>query len=139
MGEAKRREARIAKPVPSLAAYLGERRADGFVDWCERMMAADDSMLKADASSTAQILIRLLRVQMVAAVESLRVEDEAGRDHVEMITHLPRAMGIVAMNALACILKDDADVRDFAVTITEEFRFAAKEVADQIMRASDNG
>lgn len=137
MGEAKRRSApRIASNVPRLDAYLGEDRGEGFEDFVSRMLAADNILLKCGGSPSEMILLRLIRVQLVAVMESLRVEDEAGGDRVTMMTMLPRAMGIAAMNGLASFLKDDVVLREFATVLVEEFRFAAKEVADQIERAN---
>jgi hypothetical protein len=141
MGEARRKNAAgldraMNRKLPSLDEHLGEGRGEGFVDWVERMFALDYAMLKA-GTEQEQLFVRLLRAQMVAAVESLRQEAEAGGDAVKLIQLLPRTMGTVSMYALASILKDDAPLRDFATTLFEEFRFGAKEAADQIAEANE--
>lgn len=137
MGEAKRRrEAPIAAKVPDLAEYIGERRADGFKDFVGRMLVAEEAALNCGASPSEQMLLRLVRTQLVATMESLRIEEEKGGDVAVMATMLPRAMGVAAMNCLAGVLKQDAPARDFAVLLTEEFRFAAKQAAEQIDAAN---
>lgn len=133
MGEAKRRKAfeRLAnRPLPTLDEYLDGARGEGFVDWAERMFAVAET-----GSPEQRLLFRLLKVQMVAAVESLRQEDQADGDRIKMIQCLPRAMAVAAMYAFTSIVKDDAPHREFATVLTEEFRFAAKESADQIASA----
>lgn len=122
------------RKLPSLDEHLGEGRGEAFEDWAERMFALDYAMLKAGTEQEQQF-VRLMRTQMVAAVESLRQEAEGGGDAVKLILLLPRTMGLVSMYALASILKDEAPLRDFATLLHEEFRFGAKEAADQIAEA----
>ncbi len=137
MGEAKRRrEAPIAANVPDLAEYIGDRRANGFKDFVARMLVAEDAALKCGSSPSEQMLLRLIRTQLVATMESLRIEEEKGGDVVVMASLLPRAMGVAAMNCLAGLLREDVPARDFAVTLTESFRFAAKQAAEQIDAAN---
>lgn len=136
MGEAKRKKAAgllgaMSRELPSLDAYFGDDRGEAFQDWAERIFAADFTALKAGTKQD-QLFVRLMRVQMIAAVESLRAEMKAGGDVVQLIQMLPRTMGLCSMYAFASILKDDAPTRDFATILIEEFRFGAKEAADQI-------
>lgn len=133
MGEAKRRglHRTMNRPLPSLDAHLGSDRGEAFIDWAEQMFVADYASLKA-GTELERIFVRLMRTQMVAAVESLRTEQAAGGDVIKLIGMLPRVMGTCCMYAIASALKDDAPLREFATMLVEEFRFGAKEAADQI-------
>lgn len=128
------------RPLPSFDQWLAENgdgsRGDGFdafVDLVERTLAKPAGELDADSAS----FLRMTKGIFVAAVETCNLEYSSGRSPEQIIQHLPRVLACVAMYAMASVLNNDASYRTVAKVLIEEFRFAAKEAADQMTEARD--
>lgn len=123
------------RALPSLDEWLtthgnGER-GDGFDAFRDLARRTHVTTLHGhDAGSTA--FLRMLTGMQIAVVELCNIEHQHGRLPHQIIATMPRVLACVAIYATASVLKDEAPMRRIAKILTEEFRFAAKEAADQI-------
>lgn len=134
MGEARRRQQlpRIARNIPSLDAWIGDVKAEGFIDFVDRMAKASDAALKVHGEDTAR-LSRLLKTQLIAVMESIREEHARGHDAATSLLGLSRCMGAAAIYFLAgCGDETSPPCREAVPILLEEFREGLKLAADQI-------
>lgn len=130
------------RPLPTLAQWLDRQndgeRADGYdamaalADLAQRTILQSDSGLPIEQAC----FLRLWQGMCVATVELCNIERGKDVPPEAIVAMLPRALACAAVYALASIVKDDAPLRDIAKVLTEEFRFAAKTAADDIMERS---
>ncbi|BBF93345.1 hypothetical protein [Blastochloris tepida] len=125
----------ISQPLPTLNEWLDRQgdcqRSDGFeafIDVARRTIDQPEASLTPDEAS----FLRLLKGFLVATVELSNIEIKHGRAAHEIALTLPRVMAVAAVYGVASTLTEDAPMRRVAKIITEEFRFAAKEAANQI-------
>ncbi len=127
------------RPLPTLAQWLdqqngGTRAADyqpmaALWDLAERTILQKGSGLPVEQAS----LLRLWQGFLIATVELCNIEDRKGVPMETIVATLPRALACAAVYAMASTAKEDAPMRDIAKILTEEFRFAAKTAADDLM------
>lgn len=126
----------MRRPLPSFEQWL-EKNGDGsrgggfdaFKDLAERTHNSGP-VGKLTADETA--FLRLWMGMQIAVVELCNIEHQKGREPGEIMMTLPRVLGAAAVYGFASVAKDDVLMRQIAKILIEEFRFAAKEAADQI-------
>lgn len=59
-------------------------------------------------------------------------EFKKGTDAGDLLAMVPRALGAIVVNATAWAARDDVNYRSLAKIFIEEFKFGAKEAADQL-------
>lgn len=123
------------RALPSFEQWLNENgdgsRGDGFdafVNLAERTHSAKPENL-TDEQAT---FLRLWMGLQVAIIELCNLEDQRGVKPETIITMMPRVLATAGVYAVASVAKDDAPMRTMAKILIKEFRFAAKEAADQI-------
>ena len=132
--------AEAKRPLPTLAQWLdqqtGGERAEhydamaGLMDLAERTIKQDPSFLAPNEAC----FLRLWQGMCVATVELCNIEVERKDTPVHvLVAMLPRALAAASIYAFASVAKDDAPLRDIAKLLTEEFRYAAKAAADDLM------
>lgn len=126
----------MRRPLPSFTEWL-EANSPGtqppdfedFVDLARRTQEQSLEHLTPQQAS----LGRMWMGACVAAVELCNMEAmKHNRPPSEIIAYLPRVFAMASMYAVASICKEETPWRDIAKVLTEEFRFAAKEAADQL-------
>ncbi len=132
--------AEAKRPLPTLAQWLdqqnGGERGEGYEPMAGLMDLAERTILQ-DGSSLAPneaCFLRLWQGMCVATVElcNIEVERKGTPVHV-LVAMLPRALAAASIYAFASVAKEDAPLRDVAKLLTEEFRYAAKAAADDLM------
>lgn len=124
------------RPLPSFDEWLSVNgdgsRGDGFEAFsalAKRTHAAEwTDHLTADEAA----FLRMLMGFQVAVIELCNIENQKGRTPAEIALTLPRVLAATSVYAMASVLIEDAPMRKIAKILIEEFRFAAKEAADQI-------
>lgn len=126
----------MRRPLPSFEQWLNDNgdgtRGDGFaafVDVVERTIAVVPA---AGLGEDEALFLSLWKGMGVAVVELCNLEHQRGVSPERIIKMMPRVLGAAAMYATASVLTDDAPWRRIATILIEEFRFAAKEAADQM-------
>jgi hypothetical protein len=127
------------RPLPTLSQWLdaqnGGERAEDFdgltalTDLAERTILQPSSGLPPEQAC----FLRLWQGMLVATVELCNIEHNKAMSTETIVAMLPRALACAAVYAMASIVRDDAPMRDIAKVLTEEFRFAAKQSADDLM------
>jgi hypothetical protein len=132
----------LKRPLPSFEQWLtdngdGSRGEgfDAFMDWASRTIEQRTSHLDFHAAA----LGRMLKGLVVATVEVCNIEHRNGLTPDQVVQLMPRAMACAAFYATASILQAGTPWRPIAKILSEEFRFAAKEAADQMTKAEDRG
>ena len=123
------------RPLPSLhewfTQHVGGQRGDGFeafADLARRTHEAKPSGLTDDEAA----FLRFWMGMQIAVIELCNLEHAAGREPADIVVTMPRVLGAAAVYAFASVAKDETPMRQIAKVLIEEFRFAAKEAADQI-------
>lgn len=130
------------RPLPTLAQWLdqqnGGERAPDFEPLAALMDLAERTILQsASGLPVAQAsLLRLWQGMCIATVELCNIEHNKNVPMETIVATLPRALACAAVYAMASVAKDDAPLREIAKLLTEEFRFAAKTAADDLMEKS---
>lgn len=125
----------MARPLPKFDQWLTDhgrgKRGDGFEGFAD-LMERTQSQEVADALTPAEVsLMRMWQGLTFAVVELCQIECDHGRQPVEIIALMPRALACAAFYSTASVLKDDTPWRSIAKLLAEEFRAAAKTCADQ--------
>jgi hypothetical protein len=122
------------RPLPSFDKWLSDNGDgtrgdgfDGFVDLAKRT----HEKLEGFSGDQAGFL-RMWAGMQIAVIELCQIERQRGRTPDQIILMMPRVLACAAIYAVASVIKDDAPMRQVAKLLIEEFRFAAKEAADQI-------
>lgn len=132
------------RPLPSFEQWLDKSghtdRADGYNDWAaledfvRRTLKRDpDGPMTDDEAS----FFRMFKGMGVAIVELCNGECSRGRTAHQILQTMPRVLGAMAMYAAASALDETTPWRTVARVLIEEFRFGAKEAADQLGRQED--
>lgn len=128
------------RPLPTLKQWLDQHgdgsRGEGFAPLEELLRRGLDQKLP-DLTPDQASYMRLWLGLQIAVVELSNIEVQKGRAPLQIIQTLPRALAVAAMYATASVLDDEAPLRAIAKILIEDFRFGAKEAADQIMRRQD--
>jgi hypothetical protein len=127
------------RPLPSFDRWLDEqnggKRAEDFAvfaELVERTLAASDDALPPEQKA----FLRMWKGMSLATVELCNIEREQHKRRPEdIIVVLSRVLACAAMYSIASVMRHDAPLRQVAKVLIEEFRFAAKESADQIMES----
>ncbi|KQZ00875.1 hypothetical protein ASD45_08410 [Pseudolabrys sp. Root1462] len=123
------------RPLPSFDEWLNThgngKRGDGFEAFRDLAERTHVQKLGAYDEATTSFF-RMVTGFQIAIVELCNIEERFGRKPHEIISVMPRALACCAVYATASVLQDEAPMRRLAKILTEEFRFAAKEAADQI-------
>lgn len=116
----------LSKPLPSLAAWLGDgARAEQFEEWLIESTAASKATTGIEAST-----VRIIQTLSIACIEALRREYDLGRPVEETMQLLPRAAGAMVMAALLNASKEDkASVLRLLKLTVEEFGHGARKIA----------
>lgn len=130
------------RPLPSFQQWIDEKnggvRGPGYDDFASLRDLAERTLLRSDEGLPVEqaSFLRLWMGFLVATVELCNIE--RGKDApVEVITAMmPRALACAAVYAMASVVTDEAPMRDIAKILTEEFRFAAKQAADDLTERS---
>lgn len=118
----------LDRPLPSLAAWLGDGRADGFEAWVKQTVLDEQKATTADEKA----MLRILRTLAIAMIETMRIESERhGRDDAETVLMLARAAGVTAIGAVISLV--DTDKKPPLLTLvrlfSDEFKHGAKLMA----------
>ncbi len=105
---------------------------DAFIALAERTHGVEPL---PDMTPDEASFLRIWMGMQVAIIELSRIAAARGRSTPEILITLGRVLGAAAVYSSASALKDDAPMRQLAKMLIEEFRFAAKEAADQIEAA----
>ena len=135
----------MRKPLPTFNQWLAENgdgtKGDGFDAFVDVVQRTLETGALPHYDETARSLLRIYSGIAIAVIETCNIErGKHGRTPADIVQLLPRALAMCAMYALASISKDDTDAADYrmmAKVLTEDFRFAAKECADQIGASHD--
>lgn len=126
------------RPLPSFDQWLtdqgnGHRGAgfEAFKDMAERTHAAAPDTFPTLAPNE-QAFLRMWLGMQIAVVELCNIEHQHGRTPAQIIQWLPRVLASAAMYATASVVNETTPMRTAAKILIEEFRFGAKESADQI-------
>jgi hypothetical protein len=118
----------MSRPLPSLAQWLGDGRADGFEDWVREAVFLERAV--NDEGEAAAL--RMLRTMAIACMEALRQETEHhGRDAVESAFILARVAGSAVMAPVLSVMDPSKSPpwQQIADTLTEDFRHGARMMA----------
>lgn len=126
------------RPLPDFDKWLLARGHDTRGGDFEPFLAMMDLVQRTQLQKAGdqhndreRALLRMWQGMSFAAVELCNLEHQKHKRPAEEIACLlPRAMGMAAFYAMASIVSDDAPMRSIAKVLIEEFRFAAKEAAD---------
>ncbi|MEN6535695.1 MAG: hypothetical protein ABFD89_18670 [Bryobacteraceae bacterium] len=136
-------DASLAKrPLPSFSEWLDQRndgkRAEGYDDFKALSDLAARTILQSDSNLPVNqaSFLRLWQGLCLATVELCNIEHAKKVPLDIIVASLPRAMACGAIYAFASVMAEDAPLRDIAKVLTEEFRFAAKAAADDLMEKS---
>ena len=114
--------------LPSLAALIGEARADGFEDFVASCFGPD---VKAQ-DEREQAFVRLLQIFGVAIVEASRRECELGRDPLETLQTMPRALGFMLFANYYGHADEGAPPLRIAKMLGEEIAFGIRQARLQM-------
>jgi hypothetical protein len=126
------------RPLPSFDQWLAEKgnghRGDGFEAFNDLAKRSHEKAAPELDQFTGdeQSFLRMWLGLMIAVVELSNIEHQQGRTPAQIIKIMPRVCAAAAVYATASVVDDNAPMRKIAKIIIEEFRFAAKEAADQI-------
>lgn len=123
----------FAKPVPSLAEWLGDgARAEGFEEWVAETLAIQAGEISPDEAS----IVRIVQTLAVAFMEAMRAETERhGRSPAEVVHFAARAAGVAIMSPVLSLAKDDArGLHELVRIITKDFKVGAKLMAESAIR-----
>lgn len=118
----------LDRPLPSLAAWLGDGRADGFEDWVAQTVFDEQKAATADEKA----MLRILRTLAIAMIETMRIESERhGREDYETALMLARAAGVTAIGAVISLVDTDKKppLLTLARLFSDEFKHGAKLMA----------
>jgi hypothetical protein len=130
------------RPLPTLAQWInrqnGGERAEGFDDLAALSNLAERTILQSDAGLPVEqaCFLRLWQGMCIATVELCNIERAKGVPMETVIASLPRALACAAVYTFASVMTDESPLRGVAKILTEEFRFAAKAVADDLEEKS---
>lgn len=130
------------RPLPSFAEWLDERnngkRAQGYDDFRALSDLAARTILQSDSGMPVgqASFLRMWQGICLATVEVCNIEHSKKVPMDIIVAGLPRALSCAAVYAFASVMPEDAPLRDIAKILTEEFRFAAKAAADDLMEKS---
>ena len=130
-----------ARALPSFRKWIEERSPGtqpddfaAFADLAARTQNQDLAHLKPHEASFG----RMWMGASIAAVELCNMEAiKHNRPTAEIISTLPRVFATACMYAMASIAKEDADFRQIAKIMSEEFRAAAKTSADALTEQAE--
>ena len=124
----------LRRALPDFERWLDQRghsgRAPGFEELADLAVRTQDEPpehLDEDSRS----FLRLWSGLLIAVVELCSIEQVHGREPHDIVKIMPRALACAAFYASASIFRDDTPWRTIAKILIEEFRFGAKEAADQ--------
>ena len=122
------------RPLPSFDKWLSDNgdgtRGDGF-DAFNDLAKRTHENLEGFTGDQASFL-RIWAGLQIAVIEICQIERQRGRTPDQIILMMPRVLACAAMYSVASVVKEDAPMRQIAKIISEEFRFGAKEAADQL-------
>jgi hypothetical protein len=127
------------RSLPTLAQWLdkqtGGARAEGYDDLAALFNLAERTILQSDAGLPIEqsCFLRLWQGMCIATVELCNIEHGKKVPMDVIVASLPRALACAAIYAFASVMEQDAPLRGIAKILTEEFRFAAKAAADDLM------
>jgi hypothetical protein len=130
------------RPLPSFAEWLDARndgkRAEGYDDFKALSDLASRTILQSDAGLPVgqASFLRIWQGICLATTELCNIEHSKKVPMDIIVASLPRALACGAVYAFASVMAEDAPLRDIAKILTEEFRFAAKAAADDLMEKS---
>lgn len=131
-------EKMMDKPLPSLADWLGDGRADGFEEWVKETVYLE----RAVNTPREAAAVRMSQTFSIAVMETLRREQQRPDvDEIDAVLLLSRVAGAAIMGALASILdhqKSPPYLR-IARMFAEEFGVGAKSMASSIIASNPNG
>lgn len=124
----------LRRPLPNFEKWLDDHghteRGNGFEALADLVRRTQDQT--ADGyNEDAKSLLRMWQGLSIAVVELCNIEHCKGRTPAQIIQLLPRALACAAFYSTASVLEEDSPWRSIAKILTEEFRFAVKEAADQ--------
>lgn len=124
------------RPLPSFDQWLEENgngeRGDGFeafVDLAKRTHAKEPVAGLTDDETS---FLRMWMGMQIAIIELCNIENQRGRTPAEIMITTPRVLGAAAMYSFGSVVKENTPFRIVAKLLTEEFKFGAKESADQM-------
>lgn len=128
------------RPLPDFQRWLDQHghteRAEDFDalnDLAERTQRQSAEHLDANSKS----LLRMWQGFSIAVVELCNMERQHGRNPSEIIALMPRALALAAFYSVASALPEETPWRSIVKILVEEFRFGAKEAADQYTESLD--
>lgn len=127
------------RPLPTLAQWLDQRnggeRAEDYEPLAALIDLAERTILQSDSGYPVEqaCFLRLWQGMCIATVELCNIEHGKNVPMETIIASLPRALACASIYAMASVAGNDAPLRDIAKLLTEEFRFAAKAAADDLM------
>lgn len=126
----------MRRPLPSFDKWLEDNgdgtRGDGFEAFADLAIRTQDQSALG-LPYEAALLLRMWQGFQIATVEICNIQcRDFGATPEQIIQMMPRALACAAMYSTASVLVEDTPWRTIAKVLTEEFRFAAKEAADQM-------
>lgn len=122
------------RPIPTLREWLGDgSRAPAFEEWVRENLAVQE----LDLTEEERAASRIIKTMAIASIESMRIEDEHGRDPFDSTVMLARAAGWACMAAVACLLREGPNVPVLKVAklFAAEFEAGAKQFARSEMKS----
>lgn len=126
----------MMRTLPTFDQWLEQNgdgtRGDGFDAFVDQVRRTTERGALAHYDDAAQSLMRLYSGLSIAVIEACNIEIQKGRSPVDIAQLMPRALAMAAMYATASIMRADTPWRKIATILIEEFRWAAKEAADEL-------
>lgn len=127
----------LRRPLPSFTQWLADNgdgtRGDGFDAYIDQVHRTIERGALPDYNDDSRSLLRLYTGLSIAIIEACNIERQKDRSPEQIVQLMPRALAMCAITAVASIMRDDSDAaafRSVAKVLTEEFRWATKEAAD---------